>query len=276
MTIQTIEQKRDSFWKLHESGCFVLPNPWDAGSAQLLAGMGFEALATTSSGHAWSCAKPDGSMQREAVLDYMRSIVEATDLPINADFENGFGQSPQEVFESAQLAVATGVAGFSIEDSTGDPLEPIRDIQDAVERICAARDAIDTSGTKTLLVARAENFFLGRPDLPDTIKRLQAYAEAGADCLYAPGIRSAAVVLAVAPKPVNVLIGWNSDLSVKELSAMGVRRVSVGGALARAAWSGFYGAARALKHGRFDAFPSSPTGSELDEVFRAATATQNR
>ncbi len=274
MATLTIEEKCDAFWTLHESGCFVLPNPWDAGSAQLLAGMGFKALATTSSGHAWSCAKPDGSMQRDAVLDYMRSLVEATDLPINADFEDGFGQSSREVFESAQLAVATGVAGFSIEDSTGDPYAPVRNMQEAVERVCAARDAIDASGSKTLLVARAENFFVGRPDLPDTIKRLQAYAEAGADCLYAPGIKTrddiAAVVLAVAPKPVNVLIGWNSDLTVKELSAMGVRRVSVGGALARAAWSGFYSAAQALKHGRFDAFPSSPTGSELDEVFRGA------
>lgn len=279
MIATTIEQKRDLFWKLHESGCFVLPNPWDAGSAQLLANMGFQALATTSSGHAWSCAKPDGSMKRDAVLEHIRSMVQATHLPINADFESGFGEAPSDVFESVQLAVATGVAGFSIEDSTGDTQEPVRDIQEAVERVSAARRAIDASGSNTLLVARAENFFVGRPDLPDTIKRLQAYAEAGADCLYAPGIKTreeiAAVVSSVAPKPVNVLIGWNSGLTVKELSDLGVRRVSVGGALARAAWNGFHHAAQALANGRFDAFPDSPTGAELNNIFQHAAPTQS-
>lgn len=280
MTVPTVEQKRDSFWKLHESGCFVIPNPWDAGSARLLAGMGFKALATTSSGHAWSCAKPDGHMKRDAVLNHIRCMVAATDLPLNADFESGYGEEPEDVFESVQLAVATGVAGLSIEDSTGNPNVPLRDIQEAVERVRTAREAIDASGSNTLLVARAENFFLGRPDLPDTIRRLQAYAEAGADCLYAPGIKTrdeiAAVVSAVAPKPVNVLIGWNSDLTVGELSAFGVRRVSVGGALARAAWNGFHAAALALKDGRFDAFPSSPTGNELDELFLGAAPAQLR
>jgi len=272
MVTTTVEQKRESFWKLHESGCFVLPNPWDAGSAHLLAGMGFKALATTSSGYAWSCARPDGQMQRDAVLQHMRSMVEATDLPINADFESGYGRSPDEVYENALLAVATGVAGFSIEDSTGDRQAPVREIQDAVERVRAAREAIDASGSNTLLTARAENIFLGCADLKDTIERLQAYAQAGADCLYAPGIKTRedirAVVSAVAPKPVNVLIGWNSDLTVDELADLGVRRVSVGGALARAAWSGFHNAALALKNGRFDAFPSFPTGKELDELFR--------
>lgn len=280
MSGPSIEEKRDLFWKLHESGCFVLPNPWDAGSAQLLAGMGFQALATTSSGHAWSSAKPDGWMQRDAVLEHIRYMVQATDLPLNADFESGYGNQPSDVFDSVQLAVATGVAGLSIEDSSGDPQAPVRDIQDAVERVRAARDAINASGCNALLVARAENYFVGCPDLPDTIKRLQVYADAGADCLYAPGIRTrdeiTAVVRAVAPKPVNVLIGWNSDLTVSELSALGVRRVSVGGALARAAWSGFYNAAQALKHGRFDAFPSSPTGGELDKVFRGAAGRKNR
>lgn len=272
MIASTIEQKRNLFWTLHQSGCFVLPNPWDVGSAQSLASMGFKALATTSSGHAWSCGKPDGTMQRDAVLQHMREMVEATDLPINADFEDGYGRSPDEVFENALLAVATGVAGFSIEDSTGDPQSPVRDIDDAVERLRAAREAIDTSGSNTLLVARAENFFLGRPDLGDTIKRLRAYTEAGADCLYAPGIKTrdeiVAIVSAVAPKPVNVLIGWNSDLTLEELSDMGVRRISVGGALARAAWNGFHHVALALKGGRFDAFPRSPTGKDLDELFR--------
>lgn len=271
MKVLTASQKRDLFWQLHESGCFLLPNPWDAGSAQLLASMGFKALATTSSGHAWSCAKPDGHMQREAVLEHMRSMVEATHLPINADFESGFGEQPGDVFDSVQLAVATGVAGLSIEDSTGNSQAPLRDIQEAVERVQAARRAIDVSGANTLLVARAENFFVGRPDLSDTIKRLQAYAEAGADCLYAPGIRTrdeiAAVVSAVVPKPVNVLIGWNSDLTVEELANLGVRRISVGGALARAAWHGFQSAAQALANGRFDAFPASPTAAELNGIF---------
>lgn len=280
MSAPSIEEKRDLFWKLHESGCFVLPNPWDAGSAQLLAGMGFQALATTSSGHAWSSAKPDGWMQRDAVLDHIRYMVQATDLPLNADFESGYGNQPSDVFDSVQLAVATGVAGLSIEDSSGDPQAPVRDIQDAVERVRAARDAINASGCNALLVARAENYFVGCPDLPDTIKRLQVYADAGADCLYAPGIRTrdeiTAVVRAVAPKPVNVLIGWNSDLTVSELSALGVRRVSVGGALARAAWHGFYRAAQALSEGRFDAFANSPTGSELNDLFLDAASKRRR
>ncbi|MCQ4317831.1 isocitrate lyase/phosphoenolpyruvate mutase family protein [Stutzerimonas zhaodongensis] len=280
MVTPSVERKRDVFWTLHESGCFVIPNPWDAGSAQLLGGMGFKALATTSSGHAWSNAKPDGHMQRDAVLDHIRHMVQATDLPLNADFESGYGKQPSDVFESVQLAVATGVAGLSIEDSSGNPREPVRDFLDAVERVRVAREAIDASGSNTLLVARAENYFVGRPDLPDTIKRLRAYAEVGADCLYAPGIKTrdeiAAVVRAVAPKPVNVLIGWNSDLTVSELSALGVRRVSVGGALARAAWHGFYSAAQALSEGRFDAFANSPTGSELNDLFSAAASTQAR
>lgn len=280
MVAPSVERKRDVFWTLHESGCFVIPNPWDAGSAQLLGGMGFKALATTSSGHAWSNAKPDGHMQRDAVLDHIRHMVQATDLPLNADFESGYGEQPSDVFESVQLAVATGVAGLSIEDSSGNPREPVRDFLDAVERVRAAREAIDASGSSTLLVARAENYFVGRPDLPDTIKRLRAYAEVGADCLYAPGIKTrdeiAAVVRAVAPKPVNVLIGWNSDLTVSELSALGVRRVSVGGALARAAWHGLYSAAQALSEGRFDAFANSPTGSELNDLFSATASTQSR
>lgn len=280
MIIPSASEKRESFWKLHESGCFVLPNPWDAGSAQLLTGMGFKALATTSSGHAWSCAKPDGYMKRDAVLEHVRSMVQATHLPINADFESGFGEAPSDVFESVQLVVATGVAGFSIEDSTGNTQAPVRDVQEAVERVRAARKAIDASGTNTLLVARAENFFVGRLDLPDTIKRLQAYAEAGADCLYAPGIRTrdeiATVVSAVAPKPVNILIGWNSELTVSELSDLGVRRISVGGALARAAWNGFHNAAQALANGRFDAFPDSPTAAALNQVFLGAAPTDTR
>src|SRR5256885_4074991 len=187
----TTEQKRATFHALHRQGCFVLPNPWDAGSARMLQGLGFKALASTSSGHAWSLGQPDGAISREMTLEHLRSLVAATDLPVNADFESGFGLGPQEVAESVRMAVDTGVAGLSIEDSSGDAANPLRSIEEAVARLRAARAAIDEAGGGTLLVGRAENFFVGRPDLDDTIARLKAYAEAGADCLYAPGIRSA-------------------------------------------------------------------------------------
>ena len=208
----------------------------------MLQGLGFKALATTSSGYAWSVGQPDGATSRAMVLAYLRAIVAATDLPVNADFESGFASEPQGVAESVRMAVETGVAGISIEDSTGDANHPLREVGDAVARLRAARAAIDESGGDTLLIGRAENFFVGRPDLDDTITRLKAYAEAGADCLYAPGVRTrdqiAAVVAAVAPKPFNLLIGWASEFTLQDVAAMGVRRVSVGGALARAAWGG--------------------------------------
>ncbi|MGW7771524.1 isocitrate lyase/PEP mutase family protein [Pseudomonas machongensis] len=268
----SIAQKRADFRALHQSGCFVLPNPWDLGSASILATLGFKALATTSSGHAWSCARADGYSSREQVLEHMRQLVEASHLPINADFESGFADTPQAVAESVRLAVETGVAGLSIEDGTGDARTPIRSLPEALERIHAARESIDTCGGDTLLVARAENFFVGLPDLDDTLRRLKAYADAGADCLYAPGIRTReqiqAVVNAVAPKPVNVLIGWPSELSVQDLADIGVRRISVGGALARAAWGGFLQAARLLaEQGRFDGLTTTPSGSELNTLF---------
>ncbi|HET8850640.1 MAG TPA: isocitrate lyase/phosphoenolpyruvate mutase family protein [Marinobacter sp.] len=273
MGTESVAETLRNFRKLHESGCFVIPNPWDTGSARLLERLGFKALATTSSGYAWSCGRADGQLSREETLDHLRTLVESTDLPINADFEGGFASTAEGVSESVQKAIDTGIAGVSIEDSTGDPDRPLRSLSESVERLRAARSAIDTSGRDVVLVGRAENFFVGRPDFDDTIRRLSAYAEAGADCLYAPGIRTreqiSAVVAAVAPKPINVLIGWDSDITVQELADMGVRRVSVGGALARAAWGGFLTAARMLaEEGRFDGFAGAPTGAELNSLFR--------
>ena len=277
----TIADRRAAFRTLHREGCFVLPNPWDVGSARLLAGLGFKALATTSSGHAWSIGRPDGAVSRATTLEHMRAMVDATALPVNADFESGFADRPDGVAESVRMAVATGVAGLSIEDSTGDPDGPLRDLPDAVARLRAARAAIDAAGGDTLLVGRAENFFVGRPDLDDTLTRLKAYAEAGADCLYAPGIRSreqiAAVVAAVAPKPVNLLIGSASEFTVADVAALGVRRISVGGALARAAWGGFLRAARTLaEQGRFDGLADALSGQHLNAAFGNASGPHPR
>ena len=272
----TTAQKRAAFRDLHASGCFVLPNPWDVGSARMLKVLGFKALATTSSGHAWSLGQYDGSISRDVVLAHLRAIVSATDLPVNADFEGGFAIDAEGVAENVRMAIATGVAGISIEDSTGDASHPLRDIGDAVARMRAARAAIDASGGDTLLIGRAENFFVGRPDLDDTITRLKAYAEAGADCLYAPGIKTRAqieaVVAAVAPLPVNLLVGSTSEFTMQDIAAMGVRRVSIGGAMARAAWGGFLRAASDLaQNGRFDAFADAAPGSELNSAFKPGT-----
>ncbi|WP_322014354.1 isocitrate lyase/phosphoenolpyruvate mutase family protein [Paraburkholderia sp. J12] len=268
---RTTAEKRAAFRALHESGCFLLPNPWDAGSARYLEQQGFKALATTSSGFAWSTGHADNSVTRERVLAHLRAIVSATDLPVNADFESGFGKDPDAVGESVALAVQTGVAGLSIEDSTGNEAEPLFPLDAAVARIAAARRAIDAQGGDTLLVGRAEHVITGEVDLDETIRRLTAYAEAGADCLYAPGIHTReqieAVVAAVAPKPVNVLVGSASPLTLDALAAMGVRRVSVGGALARAAWGGFMRAAQALVEGRFDGFEGNASGAQLNALF---------
>lgn len=268
-----IADKRRGFRQLHASGCFVIPNPWDVGSARYLESLGFKALATTSSGFAWSRGRPDGSSSRDATIAHLHEMVAATDLPLNADFENGFGRDPAGVADSVRLAVATGVAGLSIEDSTGDSARPLFVLDEALARIRAARAAIDSSGGDTLLVGRAECFLVGTPDIDETITRLKAYASAGADCLYAPGIRSRehieAVVAAVAPKPVNLLVGTTSELTMQEIAALGVRRVSVGGALARSAWAGFMSAARQLAElGRFDGFANAAQGRELDSFFR--------
>ena len=268
----SVADKRRVFHQLHQSGCFAIPNPWDVGSALFLQSLGFKALATTSSGFAWSRGYPDNGISREMALSHLQEMVAATELPVNADFESGFASDAVGVAESVRLAVETGVAGLSIEDSTGVAAQPLFELNVAVERIKAARKAIDRSGADTLLVGRAECFFVGRPDLEETIARLKAYANAGADCLYAPGIRSreqiAAVVAAVAPKPFNLLVGSVSDLTMRDISALGVRRVSVGGALARSAWGGFMRAARMLAaEGKFDAFADAAAGQELNSLF---------
>ena len=268
----SIADKRRTFHKLHEAGCFAIPNPWDVGSARFLQGLGFKALATTSSGFAWSHGHRDGGMSRDRVLEHLTDMVEATNLPINADFESGFAPDATGVAESVRLAVETGVAGLSIEDSTGDASRPIYELHTAVARIRAARKAIDKAGGDTLLVGRTEGFLHGQPDIGHTIHRLKAYADAGADCLYAPGIRTpehiGAVVAGVAPKPVNLLMAWPGDLTLPEIAALGVRRVSVGGALARAAWGSFIRAAKLIaEQGKFDGFADAASGPELDAFF---------
>ena len=271
----SIADKRRSFRRLHQDGCFVLPNPWDVGSAKYLQTLGFKALATTSSGFAWSHGHYDGGMSRDRVLDHLTEMVEATDLPINADYEHGFAPDAAGVAESVRLAVETGVAGLSIEDSTGNAANPLFDADTAVERMRAARKAIDKAGADTMLIGRAECFLVGQPDINLAVARLKAYSNAGADCLYAPGIRSrediAAVVAAVAPKPVNLLIGFNADLTLPDIAALGVRRVSVGGALARAAWGGFMRAAKLIiDQGKFDGFADAASGSALNSIFRGS------
>ncbi len=277
-TRPSTDDKRRAFRQLHEAGCFVIPNPWDVGSAQYLQSLGFKALATTSSGFAWSQGRPDNGITRDMAIAHLRAMVAATDVPVNADFESGFAKDAAGVEESVRLAVETGVAGLSIEDSTGDAAKPLFELGAAVERIRAARRAIDKEGGDTLLVGRAECFFVGRPNLDETIERLKAYANAGADCLYAPGISTrdqiAAVVTAVAPKPFNLLVGSASELTVDEISALGVRRISVGGALARSAWGGFMRAARSIaEHGKFDEFASAASGRELNALFHVDPKT---
>ena len=268
----TTSEKRATFRQLHQSGCFVIPNPWDAGSARYLQTLGFKALATTSAGFAWSHARPDNGVTRDMVIDHLRVMVAATDLPVNADFESGFGKTPAEVGESVRLAVEAGVAGLSIEDSTGNPDEPLYPLETAVERMRAARAAIDATGGDTLLVGRSENFFVSRPDLDDAIARLRAYSEAGADCLYAPGIRTpeqiAAVVQAVAPKPVNVLVSAATDMTLADYAALGVRRLSVGGALAMVAWDATARAATRLAEGSFDALLATRPAVNMRDLFR--------
>jgi 2-methylisocitrate lyase-like PEP mutase family enzyme len=268
----TIDERRRTFRTLHESGCFVIPNPWDAGSARYLQHLGFKALASTSAGFAWSLGKPDNGITRAQVLDHLKAIVDATDVPINADFENGFAVEPDGVAESVRLCVATGVAGLSIEDSTGKRDAPLFDFDLAVARIRAARRAIDAAGGGVMLTARTEGFIAGRPDLDETVRRIKAFAEAGADCLYAPGIRQPeqikAVVAAAAPKPVNLLMGASNDITVDAIASLGVRRISVGGGLAAVAWGGLMRAAKRLAEaGRFDGFTDAANGREINALF---------
>jgi len=259
------------FRQLHASGCFVMPNAWDAGSARVLEELGFPAIATTSAGFAWSLGRPDNRVSLDEALAHCRLMAASVSIPVSADFEGGFAVEPDAVADNVGMAVRTGIVGLSIEDSTGDSASPLFEFDLAVDRIKAARRAIDESGTGVLLTGRSEGFIVGRPDLEETIRRLTAYAEAGADCLFAPGIRSrediAAIVTAVAPRPVNVLV-WSDFTTVAELSSLGVRRISVGGALARAAWSGLTDAAREIaEHGTFSALARGVPGAEMNRRF---------
>jgi len=261
----------EQFHRLHQSGCFVIPNPWDIGSARVLAQLGFKALATTSSGFAWSQGKSDNHVSLDDAIEHFRTLAASVDIPVNGDFEGGFAIEPAGVAANVARAITTGIAGISIEDSTGDASEPLFNFNLAVERVRAARKAIDQSGLRTVLTARSEGFIVGRPDLEETIRRVTAYAEAGADCLYAPGIRShqdiAAVVKAVAPKPVNVLVGADFA-TVADLTKLGVRRISVGGALARAAWTGFLNAANEIaQHGTFKGLAAAVPFADLNRKF---------
>jgi 2-methylisocitrate lyase-like PEP mutase family enzyme len=272
---RTTSDKRDAFRKMHEQGCFILPNPWDIGGARYLQGLGFGALATSSAGAAWAAGRPDNAISLQMALDHMRDIVQATDVPVNADFENGFAEDLDELGENVCRAVNTGIAALSIEDSTGRPDAPLFTVDDAVERLRRARLRIDEMGGDTMLIGRAENFFIGRPDLEDTVTRIRAYADAGADCLYAPGISTPdeikAVVAAAGGKPVNLLIGSNSKLTLDDVASLGVRRISTGGGLARAAWGGFMHAAWALAQGRLDGFGEQANGRHLNDFFRISS-----
>jgi 2-methylisocitrate lyase-like PEP mutase family enzyme len=255
------------FHRLHSSGCFVMPNPWDAGSARALELMGFKALATTSAGLAWTWGRSDGQVTLDQTLAHLRVIVDAVDVPVNADFEGGYAVDPADVGRNVQLAAATGIAGLSIEDSSGDAADPLFDFELAVERVAAARRAIDDSGTGIVLTGRSEGFVVGRPDIDETIRRLRAYAEAGADCLYAPRIDTIeqveAIVAAVSPTPVNLLINAPFTTAA-EAAQLGVRRISVGGTLARTAWRGFLEAAGEIADaGTFTCFEDLPNVDAL-------------
>lgn len=255
------------FQHLHSSGCFVMPNPWDVGSARALEQVGFKALATTSAGLAWTLGLADNQVTLEQVLEHLRVVAGAVTVPVNADFEGGFAVDPQQVAANVKQAANTGIAGLSIEDSSGDQDDPLFEFELAVERVRAAREAIDETGTGIVLTGRSEGFVCGRPDIDETIRRLRAYAEAGADCLYAPRIESiehvAAIVSAVSPKPVNLLI--NAPFTtVAEAAELGVRRISVGGTLARTAWGGFLDAAKEIADaGTFSRFERLPNVDAL-------------
>ncbi len=272
MLMRSVAERRTVFRRLHESGCFVLPNPWDVGSARLLQHIGFQAIASTSSGHAWSMGRPDYAVSRSDVLQHLRSLCNAVDLPVNADFESGFGADTRGVAESVELAIDTGVAGLSIEDRDINADEKLYDLQNAVERVRAARIAIDRTGHDVILVARTEGLLIDPRAVTPAIDRLVAFAEAGADCLYAPGVIDkediAAMVRAVAPKPLNVLV-MRPGLDVAELAELGVRRISVGGGLARVALGAMIAAAEQIKSGSFDGLAAGGIqGKVLNDIFR--------
>lgn len=276
-----ISARRAAFRRLHERGCFVLPNPWDVGSARYLQHLGFPAIATTSAGFAFSQGLPDGAVPRDAILAHVRAIVDATDVPVNADFESGYAPDAAGVAESVRLCLETGAAGLSIEDATRDPSAPLYELPVAVERLKAARATIDASGTGVVLTARAECHLVDHPDpLKESLRRLEAYADAGADCLYAPGLRTreavAAVVAAVAPKPVNVLVSA-PVFTVRELEGLGVRRVSVGGALARSAWGAFMRAAGEIASaGTFGSLADAPSFDRINGMLREDARRRQR
>jgi 2-methylisocitrate lyase-like PEP mutase family enzyme len=268
----TIADKRVTFRKLHEAGCFVIPNPWSIGTARYFQHLGFKALATTSSGFAHAQGYADGGVPRDVMLDHLREIAGAADVPVNADFEGGYADAPDGVAESVRLCVGTGVAGLSIEDSTGDDAKPLYDFDLALARVRAARAAIDKAGGDVVFTARTEGFVRGRPDLDETIRRLKAFADAGADCLYSPGIKTreliVASVQAVAPKPVNLLMSSASGFTVTDIAEMGVRRISIGGTLARVAWHAVLRSVREIaEHGKFDSFAGVTSNAELNAFF---------
>jgi 2-methylisocitrate lyase-like PEP mutase family enzyme len=276
MASPTAADKRKVFRTLHEAGCFVFPNPWNLGTARYLQGLGFKALATTSSGFAHAQGFADGEVTRDMALAHFREIAAAADVPVNADFENGFADDPAGVAANVQLCIETGIAGLSIEDYTGDDADPLYPFDKAVARVRAAREAIDAAGGDVLLTGRSEGFIHGRPDMDETVRRLQAYADAGADCLYAPGIKTReqieTVVKAVAPKPVNLLMSA-AGLTVQEIADMGVRRISVGGTLARLAMHAFLKSAREIaEQGRFDSFADVISNAELNAFFHSDRA----
>jgi 2-methylisocitrate lyase-like PEP mutase family enzyme len=268
----TTTDKRATFRKMHASGCFAIPNPYDVGSALALQHLGFKALASTSAGFAWTIGKADNRVTLDEVCGHLTALCAAVDLPVNADFEGGFAHEAEKVGANVARAAKTGVAGLSIEDSTGDAAKPLYERAHAIERIKAARKAIDADNSGVLLTGRCEGFLVGQADLDMVIDRLKAYSEAGADCLYAPGIKTkeqiSAVVKAVHPKPVNLLIGA-SGLSVSEAADLGVRRISVGGSLARTAWAGFMKAAREIaEKGTFTELGNGYPGGELNKMFK--------
>ena len=267
-----ISEKRRAFRALHQGGCFVIPNPWNVGSARYLQGLGFKALATTSAGFAHAQGYSDGDVTRDMMLAHFHEIAQVADVPVNADFEGGYADDPDEVAENVKLCVATGVAGISIEDYTEDDANPLYDFDLAVRRVRAARDAIDKAGGEVVFTARTEGFIRNRPDLEETIRRLKAFADAGADCLYSPGIKTrehiTATIKAVAPKPINFLNSGAFGFTVDDLTALGVRRISVGGTLARVAMHAFIQSARQIaQEGKFDSFAGVVPNAELNKFF---------
>jgi 2-methylisocitrate lyase-like PEP mutase family enzyme len=268
--MNTHDRRVSAFHDLHASGCFVMPNPWDIGSARALQALGFKALATTSAGFAWTLGRADNQVSLDEALEHFSTIAAAVEVPVNADFEGGFAVEPRQVAANVKQAAVTGIAGLSIEDSSGEQADPLHEFELSVARVAAAREAIDASGTGVVLTGRSEGFVCGRPDIDETIRRLRAYAEAGADCVYAPRVvrveHIKSIIAAVSPTPVNLLINA-PFLTVAEAAALGVRRVSVGGTLARRAWKGFLDAAREIAHsGTFSEFERLP---DVNGIFRA-------